>query len=47
LEQYFPKTNLIYFLTIKVVGGEPSLNALLSAKLPKYGCVPKKTRETF
>jgi len=30
------------FVTLKVVGGEPPSNAILSAKLSPYGCNPKK-----
>jgi large subunit ribosomal protein L12e len=30
------------FVTLKVVGGEPPSNAVLSSKLSAYGCNPKK-----
>ena len=30
------------FITMKVVGGEPPSNAVLSAKLAPFGCNPKK-----
>jgi len=33
------------FVTLKVVGGEPPSNAILSAKLSPYGCNPKKAGE--
>ena len=33
------------FVSLKVVGGEPPSNAILSAKLSPYGCNPKKAGE--
>lgn len=33
------------FVNLKVVGGEPPSNAVLSAKLSAYGCNPKKAGE--
>ncbi len=33
------------FVTLKVVGGEPPSNAILSAKLSPFGCNPKKAGE--
>ena len=35
------------FITMKVVGGEPPSNAVLSAKLAPFGCNPKKAGETI
>ena len=35
------------FVSMKVVGGEASLNAVLSAKLSPFGCNPKKAGETI
>ena len=35
------------FITMKVVGGEPPSNAVLSAKLSPFGCNPKKAGETI
>ena len=35
------------FITMKVVGGEPQSNAVLSAKLAPFGCNPKKAGETI
>ena len=35
------------FITMKVVGGEPLSNAVLSAKLAAFGCNPKKAGETI
>ena len=35
------------FITMKVVGGEPPSNAILSAKLAPFGCNPKKAGETI
>ena len=34
-------------VTMKVVGGEPPANAVLSAKLSPYGCNPKKAGEAI
>ncbi len=35
------------FITMKVVGGEPPSNAVLSAKLAPFGCNPKKQEKQF
>ena len=35
------------FITMKVVGGEPPSNAVLSAKLAPFGCNTKKAGETI
>ena len=35
------------YITMKVVGGEPPSNAVLSAKLAPFGCNPKKAGETI
>ena len=35
------------FITMKVVGGEPSSNTVLHAKLAPFGCNPKKAGETI
>ena len=35
------------FITMKVVGGEPPSNAVLSSKLAPFGCNPKKAGETI
>ena len=35
------------FITMKVVGGEPPSNAVLSAKLAPFGCNPKKQVKQF
>ena len=35
------------FITMKVVGGEPPSNAVLSAKLAPFVCNPKKAGETI
>ena len=35
------------FITMKVVGGEPSSNTALQAKLAPFGCNPKKAGETI
>ena len=35
------------FITMKVAGGEPPSNAVLSAKFAPFGCNPKKAGETI
>ena len=35
------------FITMKVVGGEPPSNAVLSAKLAPFGCNPKKQEKQY
>ena len=35
------------FVSLKVVGGEPPSNAILSAKLSPFGCNPKKLEKKF